>query len=98
MGTGIVSVLLHQLPYNTDWIRGISVGFFCLNTVLFFVFTCMSVARYVLWPEIWHAMLAHPAQSLFLGTFPMAFASECSHPLRMDTQKRLSAGFQQSST
>jgi tellurite resistance protein TehA-like permease len=76
MGTGIVSILLHQLPYNADWLRYISIVFFVLNICLFLIFTFISVVRYALWPEIWAAMIRHPAQSLFLGTFPMGFASK----------------------
>jgi tellurite resistance protein TehA-like permease len=76
MGTGIVSILIHNLPYNAEWLRYISYIFFALNTVLFVTFFGISLARYVLYPEIWGAMIAHPGQSLFLGCFPMAFASE----------------------
>jgi tellurite resistance protein TehA-like permease len=75
MGTGIVSILLHNLPYNAAWLQYVSYVFFCINVVLFVVFLAISVARYVLYPEIWGAMIAHPGQSLFLGCFPMAFAS-----------------------
>ncbi|KAK8060401.1 hypothetical protein PG996_010331 [Apiospora saccharicola] len=80
MGTGIVSILLHNLPYNTDWIRWISVGFFALNVLLMVAFTTISVARYVLYPEIFGVMIRHPTQSIFLGTFPMGLASESSLP------------------
>lgn len=76
MGTGIVSILLHILPYNAQWIQYISYVFFGLNIVLFTTFLLISIARYVLFPEIWGVMIAHPAQSLFLGCFPMAFASK----------------------
>ncbi|KAK8080634.1 hypothetical protein PG997_008452 [Apiospora hydei] len=75
MGTGIVSILLHNLPYNTDWIRWISVGFFALNVFLMTAFTTISVARYVLYPQIWCVMIQHPTQSVFLGTFPMGLAT-----------------------
>lgn len=75
MGTGMVSILLHQLPYNTAWIQYIAICFFVLNIGLFCLFSAVSIARYALHPEIWFAMLEHPSQSLFIGTFPMAFAS-----------------------
>ena len=76
MGTGIVSILLHQLPWNGLWLRYISYVFFCGNIALFVTFLLMSITRYTLYPEIWPAMISHPGQSLFLGCFPMAFASE----------------------
>ncbi|KAL2066266.1 hypothetical protein VTL71DRAFT_2337 [Oculimacula yallundae] len=75
MGTGIVSILLHNLPYNGRWLYWTSVVIFCLNVALFLSFLCISVLRYTLYPAIWRAMIRHPAQSLFLGTFPMGFAT-----------------------
>ena len=75
MGTGIVSILLHNLPYNGVWLYWISVGLFALNVTLFCLFLLISILRYSIYPEIWHAMVRHPAQSLFLGTFPMGLAT-----------------------
>ncbi|OAQ63154.1 C4-dicarboxylate transporter/malic acid transport protein [Pochonia chlamydosporia 170] len=75
MGTGIVSILLHNLPYNAQWLQYISYIFFGLNILLFAIFTCISLARYTFYPEIWWAMISHPGQSLFLGCFPMGFAT-----------------------
>lgn len=76
MGTGIVSILLHNLPYNAEWLQCVSYAFFGLNVILFVTFLGLSIARYTLYPEIWGAMISHPGQSLFLGCFPMAFASK----------------------
>jgi tellurite resistance protein TehA-like permease len=75
MSTGIVSILLHSLPYNAKWLYWISVVVFVVNVALFVIFTCISVIRYTMYPEIWGAMIRHPTQSLFLGTFPMGFAT-----------------------
>ena len=75
MGTGIVSILLHNLPYNGDWLYWISVVIFCLNVALFILFTFISIVRYTVYPEIWFAMIRHPAQSLFIGTFLMGLAT-----------------------
>jgi tellurite resistance protein TehA-like permease len=77
MGTGIVSILLRNLPYNLFWVEhGLSVAFFIINIALFTVFTGMCLVRYSLYPEIWIAMMSHPGQSLFLGCFPMGLASK----------------------
>lgn len=81
MGTGIVSILLHNLPYNGQWLQYISYVIFALNVSLFIVFTIISILRYALYPAIWSAMVAHPGQSLFLGCFPMALASKKPPPL-----------------
>ncbi|OAA61376.1 C4-dicarboxylate transporter/malic acid transport protein [Cordyceps fumosorosea ARSEF 2679] len=75
MGTGIVSILLHNLPYNAQWLQYISYAIFALNVVLFTTFLAISILRYTLYPEIWTAMIDHPGQSLFLGCFPMGFAT-----------------------
>ncbi|POR38807.1 Sulfite efflux pump SSU1 [Tolypocladium paradoxum] len=75
MGTGIVSILLHGLPYNAAWLQYASYVFFAANVGLFATFLAVSVLRYALYPAIWGAMISHPAQSLFLGCFPMGFAS-----------------------
>ena len=75
MGTGIVSILLHNLPYNGAWLYWISVVIFALNVALFIFFLFVSLLRYMLYPEIWVVMIQHPTQSLFLGTFPMGLAT-----------------------
>ncbi len=75
MGTGIASILLFNLPWNGYWLHIISYIFFAFNILLFTIFCIISLLRYTLYPEIWMAMISHPAQSLFLGCFPMGFAS-----------------------
>lgn len=75
MGTGITSILLHNLPYNGSWLQYISYILFALNVLLFVVFLIISILRYTLYPDIWLLMVRHPAQSLFLGTFPMGLAT-----------------------
>ena len=75
MGTGIVSILLHNLPYNSLWLYWISVTIFALNVLLFTTFLLISTLRYTIYPEIWFVMVRHPTQSLFLGTFPMGLAT-----------------------
>ena len=75
MGTGIVSILIHNLPYNGTWLYWISVVLFTLNVSIFIAFLILSILRYSIYPDIWRAMIRHPAQSLFLGTFPMGLAT-----------------------
>ncbi|KAJ6134779.1 hypothetical protein N7523_001101 [Penicillium sp. IBT 18751x] len=75
MGTGITSILLNTLPYNGRWLYWISVGIFCLNVLIFGIFLTITVLRYLLYPEIFKLMITHPAQSMFVGTFPMGFAT-----------------------
>lgn len=75
MSTGVVSILLHQLPYNGHWLEIISIVFFILNLALFLLFTIISCLRYFLYPEIFPAVLRHPHQSLFVATFPVGLAT-----------------------
>ncbi|KAK4045948.1 Plasma membrane sulfite pump involved in sulfite metabolism [Microbotryomycetes sp. JL201] len=75
MGTGITSILLHNLPYQFKGLNTIAIIFFVLNVVLFCTFTAMSIARYIMHPAFFMKMLCHPASSLFLGTFAMGFAT-----------------------
>lgn len=75
MGTGIVSILLHNLPYNGRWLQYLSYVVFCLNVFLFVLFTLLSLLRYTLYPSIWMAMVRHPNQSLFVGCCPMGLAT-----------------------
>ncbi|KAI0759060.1 voltage-dependent anion channel [Fomes fomentarius] len=77
MGTGVVSTLLHKFPYHNDSLalKIVALIIFLLNLSLF-VFVCTStMLRYALYPEIWSLMIAHPAQSLFIGCFPMGAAT-----------------------
>jgi len=75
MSTGVVSILLHQLPYHAHWLNIISTIFFVLNVVLFLLFTFISLLRYTLYPQLFPAVLRHPHQSLFLATFPIGLAT-----------------------
>ena len=75
MGTGIVSILLNTLPYNGQWLYWISVVLFAFNVLLFTIGCIITFLRYTLYPEIFFAMIKHPVQSMFIGTFPMGFAT-----------------------
>lgn len=75
MGTGIVSILLHNLPYNGIWLYWISVVIFCLNILLFTLFLVISMTRYLMFRGLFVYMIHHPVQSLFTGTFPMGLAT-----------------------
>ncbi|KZT54165.1 hypothetical protein CALCODRAFT_500186 [Calocera cornea HHB12733] len=76
MGTGVLPVVFHQLPYGlSEHLFWPCVGLLGLNTVLLFCFTIATLLRYILFPGIFKLMLLHPQQSLFLGTIPMGFAT-----------------------
>ncbi|KAI6113240.1 voltage-dependent anion channel [Pisolithus croceorrhizus] len=77
MGTGSIAVICHSFPYNTQSpvATYLALAFFFLDLALFLLFTAISLARYTLYPNIWHRMIHHPVQSLYLGTFPMGAAT-----------------------
>ncbi|KAI9669487.1 MAG: Plasma membrane sulfite pump involved in sulfite metabolism [Trizodia sp. TS-e1964] len=75
MGTGIVSILLHKMPYNSQWLYWPSVILFAFNIIIFVLALAISILRYSLYPEIWAVMIRHQTQSLFIGAFPMALAT-----------------------
>ena len=75
MGTGIVGILFHLLPFKIVVFDYIAIVFFVLNTILFLTVFTMSALRYILFPEIWTVMIQDPVNSLFLATCPMGFAT-----------------------
>lgn len=75
MGTGIVSVLMKSVPFDTAGLYYMSIVFFTLNVVLFSLASVTSIVRYTLYPEIWRVMIQDPNNSLFLATIPMGFAT-----------------------
>ena len=75
MGTGLTAILLHDLPYNARWLYWSSVVVFVLNVVLFMIFLAVTLARCLLWPGTWTAMLYHPDQNLFLSAVPVSLGT-----------------------
>lgn len=75
MSTGVLSICLHQLPYNGNWLHVISTIFFVLNVVLFVLFSFISCLRYITYPHLISSVLHHPHQSLFVATFPVGLAT-----------------------
>jgi tellurite resistance protein TehA-like permease len=70
MGTGILSILLHQLPYNGEWLQRLSEILFALNVLLFIIFTVMSGLRFTMYPELIGALFRDKKGSFFLGAVP----------------------------
>ena len=75
MGTGMVSILLHGLPYNAEWLRAISIVIFVLNIVLFVIFLIGTVVRLVLWRGIFTALNRHLMAGMYWGCLPMGLAT-----------------------
>jgi C4-dicarboxylate transporter/malic acid transport protein len=75
MGTGIVSILLENFPFQFNGLPTIALVIYIINVVIFCLFTLMTLARYILFPSIFQLMLKHSAQSLFIGTIPMGLTT-----------------------
>ncbi|EFI28120.1 sulphite efflux pump protein [Coprinopsis cinerea okayama7 len=77
MGTGAVSILFEVFPYGRGS-RGmmiVSLAFFFLNLILCCIFFSFSVAKYVVYPDRWSALIRNPITSLYLGCFPMGLTT-----------------------
>ncbi|KAJ7249005.1 voltage-dependent anion channel [Mycena rebaudengoi] len=77
MGTGSVSTLISLFHFgeNSETIKILTLLFFFLNLCLFISICGATMLRYYMFPELWPAMLQHPAQSLIIGAFPMGAAT-----------------------
>lgn len=87
MGTGMVSILLHLLPFQFRGLEYISEIIWIFNVLLFLGLTFGSLCRYLMWPHVFIDVLKHPVQSCYLyhsiffldtdprGTFPMGLTT-----------------------
>ncbi|KAJ2922719.1 hypothetical protein H1R20_g14347, partial [Candolleomyces eurysporus] len=77
MGTGSVSNLLHVFPYGkgSNGLMIASLAFFFLNLILFCIFFFLALAKYVMHPDRWKAVIDSPVTSPYLGTFPMGLTT-----------------------
>lgn len=75
MGTGILSILIHQSPYQFPGQVYISIAIYLLNCALFVLFAIITIARYTLYPWVFKHMVSNPTQCLFIGTLPMGLAT-----------------------
>ena len=75
MGVGIMSILLHTSPHRFKGETVIGTALFLANVAIFLLFAAVTAARYAAFPWAFRRLLAHPSQSLFLGTVPMALAT-----------------------
>ncbi|KAF7321003.1 hypothetical protein HMN09_00187200 [Mycena chlorophos] len=77
MGTGVVSTLVSRFNWgaSSEGIKILTLALFFVNLVSFVLICVATLARYLLFPELWLAMLKHPTQSLFISAFPMGACS-----------------------
>ncbi|KAI0195245.1 C4-dicarboxylate transporter/malic acid transport protein-like protein [Xylaria flabelliformis] len=79
MGTGIVAILLFTFSniytYASPILFRLSVVFYIANVVLFSSIFMMTILRYIVYPKLFVIMVSDPGQAMYLGTFPMGFAT-----------------------
>ncbi|KIJ39447.1 hypothetical protein M422DRAFT_230652 [Sphaerobolus stellatus SS14] len=77
MATGALSSLFHVFPFvgHPRIMNTFALIFFFLNVVLFVLFSALTVARYVMYPQSLGIMLRYSPQSLYWSCAPMALAT-----------------------
>ena len=75
MGTGITSILLHNLPYNAHYLYYLSLILFVLNILLFLLFIALFALKHLFYPQLCRELIRNPKESLFLGAIPPALAT-----------------------
>jgi tellurite resistance protein TehA-like permease len=75
MGVGISSAIVYSFPFPAEWLKVVGIVIWGINMGLFLVFNIMTVLRFVLYPDQFSKMLAHPGQSAFIGCYPMGLAT-----------------------
>lgn len=74
MGTGITSILLHNLPYNAKWLRIIGTLIFLLNVAIFTTLVLGNIIRYTRY-RLFTTVGKHLVSGMFWGCLPMGFAT-----------------------
>lgn len=75
MGTGVVSMILIQLPFAQSFLFKLATLLWQFNIVLFSVFSVLYLLRWFLFPHEAKQIFNHPNMSLFLGAIPMGLAT-----------------------
>jgi C4-dicarboxylate transporter/malic acid transport protein len=74
MSTGAVAVVLAQTPNRFPGLQTIGTIVFILDLVLFSLFTCLMITRFILVPQKLVYSLHHPIESLFFGAYWVSVA------------------------
>lgn len=73
MGTGVLSAALGQFP-GQPALHGAGLSLYLANSGLFLLLAVLYGLKWLLHPRLAARIFAHPVQSMFLGTIPMALA------------------------
>ena len=75
MGTGILSVVLTQLPVDVPGLFQVAEALWMLNIVLFLVFSGLYTARWLMFFDEARRVFGHSTVSMFFGAIPMGLAT-----------------------
>ena len=75
MGTGVVAMILAQLPFASSLMFMLATKLWQFNILLFSTFSVLYILRWILFPAEAKQIFTHPNMSLFLGAIPMALAT-----------------------
>lgn len=75
MGTGVVALIISELPFFPELLWQVGVGLWYFNMVLFVLFTLLYGLRWIYYPIEAKQIFLHPMMSLFLGAIPMGLAT-----------------------
>ena len=74
MSTGILAIILHQLPYTFEGIGVLSAILYVFELVLFVLFTCIQILRLIMFPRtVTHQLTSDINELSMLATFVIAF-------------------------
>ena len=75
MGTGVVALILPELPFAHSIMAHLAVLLWQFNIALFLMFSLLYVLRLIIYPTEAKQIFSHASMSLFLGAIPMALAT-----------------------
>ena len=75
MGTGVVALILPELPFAHSIMAHLAVLLWQFNIALFLMCSLLYVLRWIIYPTEAKQIFSHASMSLFLGAIPMALAT-----------------------
>ncbi|MGA7616162.1 MAG: C4-dicarboxylate ABC transporter, partial [Thermoanaerobaculia bacterium] len=75
MGTGILSLVLPQIPGSDVLLYRAGEVLWLFNIFLFSLFACLYIARWMMYWEEARRIFSHSIVSMFIGTIPMGLAT-----------------------
>jgi len=75
MGTGVLALALHQLPFAVAGLEGVAVALWLADIGLFVLFSLLYAARWILFFDEARRIFGHSVMSMFFGAIPMGLAT-----------------------